>query len=155
MVCHWLPSVEFLPENVRFVSKKDLSTFNLSQIEKHLWHFFTRTTDLVAVCILAQEFAEPLRFVNYALEQVLFFRLEWQLVQLIQPILKIFKLGSRCISRNLDTPVANGTCEFLSLLDFATCEFQALRMVPIMVLADLRNVEGTQFTSHDIYRTRS
>lgn len=47
------------------------------------------------------------------------------------PILKIFKLGTSCITRNLDAIVANWAGVIVIFLDLATGNFEALAMVPI------------------------
>lgn len=88
--CNGLPLVQFLSEDVGFVRKQDLRSFDLAKVEQHFWHLFYRPAKLIAIGVLGQKIAEGLRLVDDSSEQLFFLWLKWQVLYLILPALEIF-----------------------------------------------------------------
>lgn len=73
---------------------------------------------------------EILCIVDDLRQDFFFIRLEWKMGNLVLPQLKIFELRTSGIARNLDSPVADGTCIFLIVLNFTPGDLQTFAMVP-------------------------
>lgn len=58
------------------------------------------------------------------------FRLEGQARNLSLPVDQVFKLRASCITRDLDTVIANGARVVVIFLNLATSDLKALAMIP-------------------------
>ena len=121
--------MELLAKEVGFEAQENLCPLDLSQIEALCCHFFRIGHHWIYV--RPHEVSKCLRSGNDFLQYIFFLGLKGQLRDLSLPILKIFKLGTSCITRNLDAIVAYRACVIVIFFDLATGNFEALSMIPI------------------------
>lgn len=67
------------------------------------------------------------------MQYLLFIGLEWQPGDLILPGQEVFQFWASRITRNLDSPITDGTHVLVVILDLATSDFQAFSMVPEVI----------------------
>ena len=122
------PLVELLAKEISFEAQKNLCSFDLPQIKALCCHFFRIGHHWIDVG--PHEVSKCLRSTNDFVQYIFFLGLKGQLRDLSLPILKIFKLGASCITRNLDAIVAYRAGVVVILFDLATGNFEAFSMVP-------------------------
>lgn len=125
-----LPLVDVLPKKITLVREKNFCSFNLPQVEQDRWHFFRRSTYLIAVDELHQEVAKHLRFVDDPIENFFLLGLKREAGDFVGPLLEIFEFGPGGVARDFDTPVTYRTGERLTSLDLAPRDLQAFAVVP-------------------------
>ena len=123
------PFVELLTKEVGFEAQENLCTLDLSKIEALRGHFFR--IGHYWIDIRPHKVSKCLRSRNDFVQDFFFFGLKGQVGDFSLPILKIFKLGTSCITRDLDPIVAYRAGVIVIFLDLATGNFKALAMVPI------------------------
>ena len=121
--------MELLTKEVSFEAQKNLCSLDLSQIKALCCHFFRIGHHWIDV--RPHEVSKCLRSSNNFVQYFFFLGLKGQLRDLSLPILKVFKLGASCITRNLDAIVAYRAGVIIILFDLATGNFEALSMVPV------------------------
>ena len=123
------PLVELLAKEISFEAQENLCPLDLSQIKALCCHFFR--IGHYWINIWPHKVSKCLRSRNDFVQYIFLLGLKGQLRDLSLPILKIFKLGTSCITRNLDAIIADGAGVVVILFDLATGNFEALSMVPI------------------------
>lgn len=123
------PFVKLLTKEVRFKPQENLCTLDLSKIKALRGHFFRVGHHWID--IRPHEVSKCLRGSNNFFQYFFFLGLKRQVRDLSLPILKVFKLGTSCITRYLDTIVAYRAGVIIIFFDLATGNFEALAMVPI------------------------
>jgi len=131
--------VQLLSEEVCLVSEKYLGALDLAQVESLRLSFIGRCHDRVAIASYAV--SKVLRIINDLLENLLFFRLEWQIRYFVVPVDQCLKSWSRGIGGDLDPPVTDGTGVLVILFDFPTSDLQALAVVPVIMLRNRRQMQ--------------
>lgn len=130
---HWSPFVELLTKEVGFEAQENLCTLDLSEIKTLRGHFFGIRHHRVD--IRPHEVSECFRSSNNLLQDFFFLGLKGQVGDFSLPILKVFELGTRCITRDLDPVVAYRAGVVVIFFDLATGDLEALAVVPIEKLA--------------------
>ena len=123
------PLVELLTKEIRLEAQENFCTLDLSKIEALSCHFFRIGHHRVD--IRPHEVSKRLRSSDDLLQNFFFFGLKGQIRDLSLPILKVFKLGTSCITRNLDAIVAYRAGVIVIFFDLAAGNFEALAMVPM------------------------
>ena len=132
----WSPFVEFLTKEIRFEAQKNLCPLDLSKIKALCCHFFRIGHHWIDV--RPHEVSKCFCSSNNFFQHFFFLGLKGQVRDLSLPILKVFKLGTSCITRNLDTIVAYWASVIVILFDLATGNLEALSVVPIGKSANIR-----------------
>lgn len=123
------PFVELLTEEISFEAQEDLCTLDLSKVEALRGHFFRIGHHWIDV--RPYKVSKCLRGSNDFLQYFLLLGLKGQLRDLGLPILKVFELGTSCITRDFDTIIAYRAGIMIVFFDLATGNFEALAMVPV------------------------
>lgn len=125
----WGPFVQLLPKEVGFEAQEDLCPLDLSEIEALCGHFFW--VGHHRIDIRPYEVSKCLRGRNDFLQYFFLLGLKGQVGDLSLPILKVFELGTSCITRDLDAIVAYRAGVIVVFFDLATGDFEAFAVVPI------------------------
>ena len=126
--------MELLTEEVRLIGQQYFGSFNLAKVEalcgdllrRRQYRIDERTHVVAKILSSRDDF----------LESVFFFRLERQGWDLSLPVLQFLKLGTGGITWNLDTMVTDRARIFVVFLDLATCDLQALSVIPTSELVE-------------------
>jgi hypothetical protein len=106
-----------LSEEIDLVRQEDVSAFQLAKIEplssQLVWTRHER------VDVLGHPVPEIESMSNDGFQGVLFFWLEWKIGYVVLPVLQVFDLRSRSITRNLDPIIANRTSVLVVIFYFA------------------------------------
>lgn len=121
--------MKLLTKEVRFEAQEDFRPLNLSKIKTLCCHFLWIGHHWVN--IRPHEVSKCLRSSNDFIQDFLFLRLKRQISDLGLPILKVFKLGTSRIARDLDAIVAYWAGVIVIFFDLATGNFETLSMVPV------------------------
>ena len=120
--------MELLTEEVGLMRKQNLSAFDLAKIEALGGDFFRCDHHWIGVGL--HELFELLAGGDDLLERVLFLRLERKCGDLHLPVLQIFQLRTRRITRDLHPPVTDGAGVFVIFLELTASNLQAFTVVP-------------------------
>ena len=123
------PFVELLTKKVGLEAQKNLCTLYLPKIKPLRGDFFRISHHRID--IRPYKVSECLCCSNNLLQYFLLLWLERQLWDLSLPILKVFKLGASCITRDLDTIIAYRAGVIVIFFDLATGNLEALPVVPV------------------------
>lgn len=120
--------MKLLAKEVCFEAKQDLGSFDLAKVKTLRRDLFRIGHHWIDVWSheLSKSFGRGDDFFQY----FFFFRLEGQTRNLSLPVDQVFKLWASCITRDLDTVVANGAGVVVVFFDLATSDLQALAMIP-------------------------
>lgn len=110
--------VKLLAKEIGLVGEKDVGAFDLAKVEAKRGHFIRR--DRQGVDIGANVVSKGLGGFDDADKSFFFFGLEWQVLQFLLPCDELFKLRPGSVSRNLQTPITDGTGVLVVFLDLAT-----------------------------------
>lgn len=122
------PFMELLAKEICLIGQQDLSPFNFAKVEALSGDLLGSSHHRIGVG--THEVSKVLSCTDDFVEHFFFIRLEWKILYIILPVLQVFKLGTSCISWNLDPPVADGTGILIVFLDFTASYLQALAMIP-------------------------
>ena len=125
----WSPFVKLLTKEVSFETQKNLCPLDLSKIKALCCHFFRVGHHWIDV--RPHEVSKCFCSSNNVLQYFFFLGLKGQVRDLSLPVLKVFKLGTSCITRDLDAIVADRASVIVIFFDLATGNFEALSMVPM------------------------
>lgn len=76
--------------------------------------------------------AEVLCVIDYARENVFFFRLEREIGDFGLPVDQIFEFWAGSVARDFDAPVTDGAGVFFVFLDFPTGDLKAFAVIPVI-----------------------
>ena len=120
--------MKLLAKEICFEAQQDLGPFDLAKVEP-------LRRDLFWIChhridVWSHKFSKSFGRGDDLFQYFFLFRLEGQARNLSLPVDQVFKLRASCITRDLDTVIANGAGVVVIFLNLATSDLKALAMIP-------------------------
>ena len=126
--------MELLAKKVGLEAQENLCTLDLPKIKALRSHFLGISHHRIDIG--PYEISKRLCGSNDFLQYFLLLRLKGQSRDLSLPILKVFKLGASCVTRDLDAIIAYRASVIVVFFDFASSDFEAFAMVPVAKSVD-------------------